>query len=163
MSDLTIRTATLDDAAEIWAMLEPVFRRGDTYAIDRDIIQGDAIAYWMSAEKRTFVAEAGGKIIGTYHLQRNQAGGGAHICNCGYVTAAQATGRGVARQMCLHSLNLATELGFRGMQFNFVVSSNVRAVGLWQSLGFEIVGRLPRAFYHPEEGYVDALIMFKSI
>jgi ribosomal protein S18 acetylase RimI-like enzyme len=49
------------------------------------------------------------------------------------------------------------------MQFNFVVSANVRAVGLWQSLGFEVVGRLPGAFEHPAEGFVDALVMVRAL
>jgi ribosomal protein S18 acetylase RimI-like enzyme len=52
--------------------------------------------------------------------------------------------------------------GYRGMQFNFVVSSNTPAVALWTSMGFEIVGRLPGAFEHPALGYVDALVMFRS-
>jgi len=49
------------------------------------------------------------------------------------------------------------------MQFNFVVSTNKRAVKLWSSLGFEIVGRLPRAFEHPELGLVDALVMYREL
>src|SRR3546814_17367459 len=84
------------------------------------------------------------------------AGGGAHVCNAGYMTSAAATGRGVARAMGLHSIDHAKARGFRAMQFNFVVSTNVRAVGLWQSLGFEVVGRLPGAFDHPVGGFVDA-------
>ena len=79
------------------------------------------------------------------------------------MTGAAATGRGVARAMGLHSINHAKVRGFRAMQFNFVVSANVRAVGLWQSLGFEVVGRLPGAFDHPVEGFVDALVMFRTL
>ena len=93
----------------------------------------------------------------------NQPGGGRHVCNCGYVTAAKASGRGVARQMCLHSLGYAKTRDYRAMQFNFVVSTNERAVRLWQALGFKTVGRLPLAFNHPREGYVDAFVMFRSL
>jgi len=57
--------------------------------------------------------------------------------------------------MCRHSLAQAKALGFRAMQFNFVVSTNESAVRLWQDFGFTVVGRLPRAFHHPERGYVD--------
>jgi ribosomal protein S18 acetylase RimI-like enzyme len=96
-------------------------------------------------------------------LQPNQQGGGSHVANCGYVTAPWATGRGVARAMCAHSLDRARERGFRAMQFNFVVSTNQRAVALWQSLGFEIIGRLPGAFQHPTAGFVDALVMYRSL
>lgn len=102
-------------------------------------------------------------IVGTYYVRANQAGGGKHICNCGYMTSAAATGRGIARAMCKHSLDFAQKHGFYGMQFNFVVSVNTRAVMLWQSLGFEIVGHLPQAFLHPKLGYVDALVMFRPL
>lgn len=163
MTALRIRPASSDDAAAIWAILEPVIRAGETYTLDRDMIEAEALAYWFGADKETFVAEEGGVVLGTYYLRANQAGGGRHVCNAGYMTGAAATGRGVARAMCLHSIDHAKARGFRAMQFNFVVSSNVRAVGLWQSLGFEVVGRLPGAFDHPAEGFVDALVMVRAL
>ncbi|MBM0169199.1 GNAT family N-acetyltransferase [Altererythrobacter sp. C41] len=144
-------------------MLEPVIRAGETYAFDRDMSEGAALAYWTRAGTEAFVAEDDGRILGTYYMRPNQAGGGSHVCNCGYVTAADAAGRGVARQMCLHSLDHARAQGYRAMQFNFVVSSNERAVRLWQTLGFDIVGRLPLAFDHPGLGPVDALVMFRTL
>lgn len=109
------------------------------------------------------VAEEDGEIVGTYYIRANQQGGGAHVANCGYMTAAGSTGKGIARRMCEHSLQHARARGFKAMQFNFVVSSNERAVRLWQSLGFETVGRLPRAFEHPRHGFVDALVMFRAL
>jgi L-amino acid N-acyltransferase YncA len=160
---MIIRPATQADAAAVWAIIEPVIRAGETYALDRDMREGDALAYWFGADKEVFVAEAGGTILGTYYLRANQGGGGAHVCNAGYMTSAAATGRGVARAMGLHSIDHAKARGFRAMQFNFVVGTNVRAVGLWRSLGFEVVGRLPGAFAHPTGGFVDALVMFRAI
>lgn len=158
-----IRPATPDDAAAIWAIVEPVIRAGETLTLDRDMTQADALAYWLDSDKEAFVAEDEGVILGTYYLRANQTGGGAHVCNAGYVTGGAATGRGVARAMCLHSLDHARARGFRAMQFNFVVSTNERAVALWQSLGFEIVGRLPGAFDHPAHGFVDALVMVRML
>src|SRR6266700_6512823 len=114
-------------------------------------------------EREVFVAEDNGHVVGTYCLQANQEGGGAHVANCGYITAVSATGRGVARAMCEHSLGRARGRRFRAMQFNFVISTNERAVRLWQSFGFEIVGRLPKAFLHPTLGYVDAYIMYRDL
>lgn len=163
MTGLLIRPASPDDAAAIWAILEPVIRAGETYTLDRDMTEAEALAYWFGADKETFVAEEGSVVLGTYYLRANQAGGGRHVCNAGYMTGAAATGRGVARAMCLHSIEHAKARGFRAMQFNFVVSTNVRAVGLWQSLGFEVVGRLPGAFDHPAEGFVDALVMVRTL
>ncbi|MBS0474051.1 MAG: GNAT family N-acetyltransferase [Proteobacteria bacterium] len=160
---MLIRPATPADAPAIWAILEPVIRAGETYALDRDMSRADALAYWLGADKATFVAEDEGMVLGTYYLRANQGGGGAHVCNCGYMTGAAATGRGVARRMCEHSLEEARARGFRAMQFNFVVSSNERAVALWQGMGFAVVGRLPEAFDHPALGLVDALIMHRAL
>src|SRR6266478_3556076 len=138
---MLIRHAAAGDEDAIWAIMQPILRAGETYALPRDIDKTTALAYWQSAEHEVFVAEENGEIVGTYLLRANQKGGGGHVANCGYMTAASATGRGV-----------------RAMQFNFVVSTNERAVHLWQSLEFQIVGRLPKAFLHPTRGYVDAYI-----
>lgn len=160
---MIIRPAIESDAAAIWGIIAPVIRAGETLTLDRDMTEHDALAYWFGADKEAFVAEDGGVVLGTYYLRANQTGGGGHVANAGYVTGAGATGRGVARAMGLHSIEHAKARGFRAMQFNFVVSTNVRAAGLWQSLGFEVVGRLPAAFEHPAEGFVDALVMFRSL
>ena len=160
---MTIRAATPDDNHAIWKILEPVIRSGEAYTLPRAMSREDGLDYWNSPEHEVFVCEEGQEILGTYYLRANQKGGGAHVANCGYMTAAWATGRGIARAMCLHSLARAKARGFRAMQFNFVVSSNERAVRLWQSLGFEIVGRLPAAFHHPALGEVDALVMYKRL
>ena len=125
--------------------------------------EADALSYWMGSDRQTFVAVADGRIAGTYYLRANRAGGGDHVANCGYITDTAVAGKGVARRMAEHSIELARSQGFRAMQFNFVVSTNERAVRLWQSLGFEIVGRLPLAFRHPSLGYVDALVMFQTL
>lgn len=160
---MLISPATSEDSAAIWAIIGPTIRAGETYTLDRDMREEDALAYWFGADKAVFVAEDDGTVLGTYYLRANQAGGGAHVCNAGYMVGAAAAGRGVARAMGLHSIEHAKAQGFRAMQFNFVVSTNVRAVGLWQSLGFEIVGRLPGAFDHPAEGFVDALVMYRAL
>ena len=160
---MLIRPAFREDAAAIWTILEPVIRAGETYALDRDMSEEAALAYWLGPDKATYVAEVGGDILGTYYLRANQAGGGSHVCNCGYMTSPAATDRGIARRMCLHSLEQARERGFRAMQFNFVVGTNERAVRLWESLGFAIVGRLPDAFEQPSLGFVDALVMYRAL
>ena len=160
---LLIRPATPGDAAAIAAIILPTIRAGTTYTLDRDMTEADALAYWMGADKQTFVAERSGTVLGTYYIRPNQAGGGRHVCNCGYMTDATATGRGIASGMCEHSLAHARSSGYRAMQFNFVVSTNERAVCLWQRLGFAIVGRLTEAFRHPEFGYVDAFVMYRTL
>jgi ribosomal protein S18 acetylase RimI-like enzyme len=160
---MTVRPASAADADAIWAILEPMIRSGETYTLPQDMPREQALAYWFSPAHTVFAAEEEGQILGSYYLRANQNGGGAHVCNCGYVTADWASGRGVARAMCAHSLEYSKARGFRAMQFNFVVSSNERAVHLWRKFGFEIVGRLPGAFLHPRLGYVDALVMYRLL
>jgi L-amino acid N-acyltransferase YncA len=160
---MLIRPARPGDRDAIWRIIGPAIRAGETYTLDRDMSEQAALAFWMGADKETFVAEEDGDVLGTYYIRPNQTGGGRHVCNGGYNSSPHATGRGIARAMCLHSLDHAKAQGYRAMQFNFVVSTNERAVRLWTSLGFAEVGRLPLVFNHPSKGYVDALVMFKPL
>lgn len=158
-----IRPAVPEDGAALWAILQPVIRAGETYALDRHLSREAALAYWLGADRASFVAEAEGHLLGTYYLRANQAGGGAHVANCGYATHPDARGRGIARAMAEHSFAEARARGFRAMQFNFVVSSNLPAVRLWHALGFQTVGRVPEAFDHPTLGLVDALVLHRQL
>jgi len=160
---VVIRPATVEDHPAIWALIEPVIRAGETYALPRDMTRGAALAFWTGPGNDAFVADDAGAIVGSYFLHANHLGGGGHVANCGYVTAQHATGRGVARAMCSHSLDHARARGFRAMQYNMVVSTNQRAVRLWQAMGFSIAGRLPGAFAHPTLGDVDAFVMFRAL
>lgn len=166
---MRVRPAQASDDDAIWDIIGPIIRAGETYVLPRDMSRGEALAYWRSPAHEAFVAEqegegeGAGAILGTYYMRANQQGGGSHVANCGYMTAPEASGRGVARAMCAHSLEHARTRGFRAMQFNFVVSSNERAVALWRGFGFEIVGRLPQAFMHPRLGLVDALVMHRML
>lgn len=158
---MEIRLAKVSDADGIWALLRPVFRAGDTYAIDPQISRDAALAYWMDLPAATYVATQAGAIVGTYYIKTNQQGGGSHVCNCGYIVGEAARGQGLAAQMCAASQKQALALGFQAMQFNFVLESNTGAVKLWHRLGFETVGIIPKAFKHPNLGLVAAHVMFK--
>lgn len=160
---MIIRAAADEDWPHIFAIVQPILAAGETYAIDRDLEPEAVKAYWMMPAHSVFVAEIDHRIVGTYYLMANQRGGGAHVANCGYMVSPEARGQGVARSMCLHSLDTARDRGFRAMQFNHVVSTNTRAVALWHALGFEVVGTLPKAFKHPTHGYVDSYVMFRSL
>jgi ribosomal protein S18 acetylase RimI-like enzyme len=163
MTQTIIRPATEADKPAVLAIVAPTLAAGETYAIARDLDAAGVEAYWFGPTHEVFVTESDGLILGTYYLMANQQGGGAHVANCGYMTAPAAQGKGVARAMCEHSLERARQRGFRAMQFNHVVSTNSRAVALWQSLGFDIVGTLPQAFNHPAHGYVDSYVMFRQL
>jgi ribosomal protein S18 acetylase RimI-like enzyme len=160
---LTIRPARIEDRDTVWRILEPVLRAGETYTLPTDISREAALAYWYAQPHEVFVAEADEGVVGTYFIRANQGGGGSHVANCGYMTATAAQRRGVARAMLEHSLAHAKQRGFRAMQFNFVVSANERAAATWRAYGFEVVGRLPGAFRHPQLGFVDALVMYRQL
>lgn len=161
---MLMRRALTGDGPAIADIIMPIIREGATYALDRDLSEEAALAYWLGPDRETFVAlDDDLSIIGTYYIRPNQAGGGEHVCNCGYMTSSAAMGRGVARMMCEHSKEYARQRGFKAMQFNFVVSTNERAIRLWESMGFTIVGTLPKAFDHPTLGYVDAHVMHQSL
>jgi len=161
---MRIRVAADDDAEALWAILKPVLRAGETYALDRDMPRADALAYWMASAHETFVAEDdAGRLVGTAYLRPNLAGGGAHVANAGFMTAAWAGGRGVARALAEHILAHARERGYLAMQFNCVVATNTRAIALWQGLGFQVMARLPGAFRHPVHGLTDTLIMHRLL
>ncbi|MGA7315855.1 MAG: GNAT family N-acetyltransferase [Silvibacterium sp.] len=158
-----IRPATGDDAAAIWMVIEPAIRAGETYALPPDLAKDDALGYWFSPNHEVFVALSDGQVVGSYYLRPNQGGGGSHVANCGYMTAPWAAGGGIAKAMCQHSLDYARNRGFLAMQFNLVVSTNERAVRLWQHMGFEIVGCIPKAFRHPTVGLVEAYVMYRAL
>ncbi|MNL08708.1 putative acetyltransferase YhhY [compost metagenome] len=160
---LKIRPATEADWLSLWAIIEPIMREGETFALPRDGNEATARAYFASAEKTNFVAEEDGTILGASYVRANQQGGGSHIANCGYMTSPATRGRGIARALCEHSIDYCRQQGFKGIQFNFVVSSNEPAVHLWQRLDFQIVGTLPKVFNHPQRGLVDAYVMFRSL
>jgi len=160
---MLIRPALPTDVDGIWRVLQPALQAAETYALPSDMARQDALAYWAAPGHEVFVAEERDTILGTYFLRPNQLGGGAHVANCGYMVAPAATGRGIAQAMCADSLDRARERGFLAMQFNFVVASNERAVRLWEHAGFNVVGRLPKAFRHPTLGLVDALVMHRFL
>ncbi len=161
---MLIRPALPQDADAIWSILQPICAAGEVFCVPRDGGRTAAFDYWFSGPARqVFVAETDAVILGTSYLRPNQSGGGAHVANAGYATAPAAQGKGVARALLAHSLDTARAQGFRAMQFNFVVATNTRAIALWESAGFAIVGRLPGAFAHPGAGYVDALVMHRNL
>jgi len=160
---IEIRAATAADRDAIWDIFREVVAARDTYAFDPGMSRQDALGYWFQANTRTYIAESSGRIVGTYILRPNQSGGGSHVANAAFMVAPVARGRGIGRAMAEHCLTEGRRLGFRAMQFNFVVSTNDPALRLWQTLGFKIVGILPDAFRHPEKGYVDVYVMFRSL
>ncbi|MFT7697664.1 MAG: L-amino acid N-acyltransferase YncA [Reinekea sp.] len=158
---MTIRAATKADWNSIWPIFHEIVSAGDTYAYEPNITAEQAKTIWLEIPRKTFVIEVQGEIVGTYYIKTNQAGPGSHVCNCGYMVSSVARGKGLATQMCEHSQRVALELGYQAMQFNFVAASNRGAIRLWSRLGFETVGKLRNAFNHPQQGHIDAFVMYR--
>ncbi|HST30318.1 MAG TPA: GNAT family N-acetyltransferase [Chthoniobacterales bacterium] len=191
--EIKIRPTNESDRGAIWEVFREVIVAGETYPLDKTISRDEALAYWFQRGAQVYVAErnaesAGearntsaartfpgtlaapptakareGEILGSYTLHPNQSGGGGHVSNAAFIVARSGRGQGIGRAMGEHCLNEARRLGFRAMQFNFVVSTNESAVRLWQALGMKIVGTLPGAFKHPTRGYVDVYVMFQDL
>ena len=160
---MEIRQALEADWPQIWPIFHEVVAAGNTYPYAPDTNFEEGYSLWMEKPERTYLATLEGQVVGTYYIKPNQPGLGSHVCNCGYMVASAARGRGVATAMCRHSQRLALELGYRAMQFNLVVASNQRAVNLWRHLGFEAVGLLPAAFRAKDDEFHDAYVMYKLL
>jgi L-amino acid N-acyltransferase YncA len=160
---MTIRAANEGDRDAIWEIFRATVAPGDVFVYDPNTPREEAEAYWFAKGTRTYVAEQNGEVIGSYILRANRPGLGNHVANAGFMVAPQSRALGVGRAMAEHALTEARRLGYRAMQFNFVISTNEWAVHLWQQLGFKIVGTLPGAFRHARKGLVDAYVMFRSL
>lgn len=158
-----IRRAQDSDFEAIWTIFHEVVQGGDTYLYDPDTTREEARAIWMSNDVSTYVAILDGVVVGTYILRPNYPGLGSHVANAGYMVKMEAGGKGIGAALCRHSMEEARLQGFLAMQFNMVVSTNERAVALWQRMGFAIVGTLPKAFRHSRLGLVDAYVMHQLL
>lgn len=162
-SGLLIRKACEEDQESLWEILCPIIRAGGTYVFDPKSSKEKMVDYWLNEDKITYVAEHDGGILGTFYLKSNQPDLGNHICNAGFMVSEKASGKGIGKAMGKFALIEAKRLGFAAMQFNFVIKTNEKAVLLWKSLGFEVIGEIPDAYRHPQLGLVPALIMYQKL
>ncbi len=162
-SSLSARIANDEDEEALWGILEPMVRKGGTYVFSLDKTKESMMGYWMGTDKTTFVVEKEGVAVGTFYLKANQEGLGDHICNAGFVVSRNVEGQGVGRWMGEYAQVAAKSRGFLAIQFNFVIKSNQKAVHLWKSLGFSVIGEIPEAYRHPNLGLVSSLIFYKKL
>lgn len=160
---VSILAAQEKDFDEIWRIFYQVIIGGETYVNDESTTKTDARSKWLNESAKSFIAKIDDKIVGAYLIRPNQVGRGSHIANASYIVDEETRGNGVGKALALHSITTAKELGYKAMQFNFVVSSNEPAVKLWQSVGFKIIGTIPQGFKHKVLGFVDAYIMFREL
>jgi len=163
-SELIIRPSTKDDLNDLWDIFRPILERRDAYIYDIEKMDLNRFEqYWFHPDRVGFVAEIGGEVVGGYTVRPNFVDLASHIANASYIVSPNHQGKGIGRALGEHSIEKAKELGYRGMQFNLVVSTNTPAVKLWKSLGFEIIATVPGGFRHHEKGFIDHYIMFRSL
>jgi len=162
---MEIRDATEQDWPAIWPFLHQIVTAGETYAYDPDMTEDQARRLWMVGPPgRTVVAvDDGGAVVGTANMYANRPGPGSHVASASFMVDPARAGRGTGRALGEAMLQWARERGFRAVQFNAVVKTNERAVKLWRSLGFEVIGTVPEAFAHPVHGYVGLHIMYRRL
>ena len=158
-----ISQITRDDFESFWPVFKDVVMAQETYAFDANIDLETAYNLWCLSPQRAYVMKQGDTVLGSYYIRANAAGPSSHISNCGYMVAPQARGKGVATALCLHSQQIAIELGYLAMQFNSVVSTNQVAINLWKKLGYSVIGIIPNAYKHKKLGFVDSCIMHKQL
>jgi GNAT superfamily N-acetyltransferase len=163
LKELTFRLANELDGSSLWELIKPIIRKGGTYVFLPNSSRDKMMNYWLNSDKKTYIAELEGEIVGTFYIKNNQPDLGDHICNAGFMVTQNQEGKGIGKEMGKFALSEAKRLGYQAMQFNFVLESNVHAVKLWKSLGFEILGKIPEAYRHPELGLVSALILYQRL
>lgn len=160
---LEISPASEADFDEIWKIFQPILQAGGTYVYSPDTSKAQAYSIWYDLTFQTYLAKVDGEVVGAYVIRPGHRDLGSHICNAAYIITNKYRGKGYGEAMGLHSIEQAKKLGYRAMQFNYVVSTNKTAISLWNKIGFKIVGTIPTAYNHPEHGYVDIHIMHQSL
>ena len=160
---IEIRKANTEVKNQIWEIIKEVISKGDTYTFDPNTPKETMLNFWYGPDRYTYVATDSGKIVGTFMIRDNQPGLGSHVANGAYMVSEAAAGKGIGKKMGEFSLTEAKRLGYTAMQFNIVIKSNAKAVNLWQNLGFKIIGEIPDAFNHKENGMTNAYIMYRKL
>jgi ribosomal protein S18 acetylase RimI-like enzyme len=165
MSDGSGRYRILDisDTPQLWDIFRVILADGTTYVQDETTDTSSFAADWFGRGGVQWGLVHNNHILGAYTLRPNQVGRGNHVGTASFIIDAAVQGQGLGTELGRHCLEAARELGFRAMQFNFVVSTNQPAVKLWKGLGFEIVGVLPEAFRHNTAGFVDVYVMYRML
>lgn len=158
---MNIKLISKQDFQLFWPTFQEVIQAEETYAFEPTMGLNSAYELWCEKPQETYVIKDEENVVGSYYIKSNSTGPSSHICNCGYMVAPESRGKGIARKLCEHSQERAAKLGYKAMQFNAVVSTNLIAVNLWKKLGFEIVGTVPNSYRHKKLGFVDTFVMYK--
>lgn len=162
---ISLRPAVDSDWEAIGPIIKEVAAAEETFAMDPAPHEAEARASWMvTPPGRVVVAtDDEGGVLGTANMYANRPNQGSHVASGSLMVARKARGRGAGRRLIQDMIGWATSQGFRAIQFNAVVASNLAAVRLYESEGFRITGAAPGGFIHPAEGPVDLLILWRDL
>ncbi len=149
---MIIREYTQKDIENLIQIWNEVVEEGAAFPQEECLDIGMGTAFFAS-QSYTGVAEEDGKILGLYILHPNNVGRCGHICNASYAVSSRMRGRHIGEKLVLDSLKKGRELGFRVLQFNAVVESNLHARHLYERLGFTQLGVLPGGFRRKDGRY----------
>jgi L-amino acid N-acyltransferase YncA len=156
---------------QVRALFNTIVTEGNTYPQTQPLTVEEFNAYWLSRDAfvvRTLEAteiESLGRnaTVGAFFIKPNFPGRCSHICNAGFIVHPAMRGRGMGRLMGEAMLRLASHLGYSAVMFNLVFETNIASIRLWESLGFETIGRIPKAAKLADGNVVDALMMYKEL
>jgi L-amino acid N-acyltransferase YncA len=156
-----IRTADRRDIPEIAEFFRLIVADGESYAYPEPLSDDDVERLWLEPPPAHAVVavDDDGVIVGTAKMGPNRPGRGSHVGTASFMVDPRAGARGVGRAMAEWVIDWHERNGFVAIQFNAVVETNQRAVALWQSLGFTIVGTVPGAFRSRTHGMVGLHVM----
>jgi GNAT superfamily N-acetyltransferase len=159
-----IRDATEDDWPHIYPFYSQIMDEGRTYASPAGQSLEEARPAWMEPPPgHVVVAVTDGVIVGSAKMGPNRPGRGAHVGTASFIVDPRARARGVGRALAEYVIGWHRDRGFRGIQFNAVVEVNQPAVHLWKTLGWGVIGTVPEAFDHPDDGLVGLHVMYRRL
>ena len=163
-SEIIIRPVEEKDFEEIHKIFSNIIKKGDSYVNRPDTTKEEIYIKWIKNSIPTFVAQSDGRVVGVYSLRNNNIDLGSHVANASYIVDENVRGKGIGKKLGQHSLEIARNLGYKAIQFNFVIATNEVAVNLWKSLGFKIIGTVPKAYQHQQfKTLVDVYIMHREL
>lgn len=151
------------------ALLNTIIIEGKTYPQKQPLSQAEFATYWLSQD--AFVVRSSGEnatynpqeVLGAFYIKPNFPGRCSHICNAGFIVQPGLRGQGIGRFMGEAMLLIAASLGYEGVMFNLVFETNIPSIALWQSLEFDIIGRIQDAAKLADGQVVDALMMYRDL
>ena len=151
---MIIRKYVDRDLPEIIRIWNEVVEEGIAFP-QEELLDSESGVHFFSAQSYTAVAEEDGKVYGLYILHPNNVGRCGHICNASYAVSSESRGKHIGEKLVLDCMEQAKNIGFKILQFNAVVESNIHARHLYERIGFRQLGTIPNGFRMKDGSYAN--------